>query len=121
MPALTAIAGTAYLNVGGTNVALVGKFTYRPSSPTREMKSGLDGPHGFKSTPGWGQIKATLRNNGAISVTALGQQTNVNVTCQLNNGVTVVGNNMFVTEPPMADAEEGEIEITWEGSNVTEN
>lgn len=115
------IAGTCYLSVNGQRVALVGEFSYRPASPVRETKMGADGFHGYKEKPGAGQIKAKLRNSGGTSVSAIGQQTNVTVTAELANGKTVIGRNMFVTEPPMADAEEGEIEITWEGPDVSES
>ncbi len=47
--------------------------------------------------------------------------TNVTITAELANGKTVIGRNMFVTEAPSADAEEAEIEITWEGPDVSEN
>lgn len=115
------IAGTCYLSVDGVRVALQGEFSYRPASPTREAMMGMDGFHGYKEKPGQGQIKAKLRDSSGISVAALGQQTNVTVTAELANGKTVIGRNMFVTEPPMSDAEEAVIDITWEGPDVSEN
>jgi hypothetical protein len=115
------IAGTCYLSADGARLSLVGEFSYRPASPTREAKYGADGFHGYKEKPASGMIKAKLRDGGGVSVTALGQMTNVTVTAELANGKTIVGRNMFVTEQPSADAEEGEIEITWEGPDVSEN
>jgi len=115
------IAGVCYLSVDGQRVALVGEFSYRPASPTREAKMGADGFHGYKEKPQQGQIKAKLRDSGGVKVADLGAMTNVTVTAELANGKTVIGRNMFVTEAPSADSEEAEIEITWEGPDVSEH
>lgn len=115
------IAGTAFLALDGVATALQGAFSYRPSAPNRESLMGMDGFHGYKEKPAPGQIKATLRNNGGVSLTALGQMTNSTITCELSNGITVIGRNMFTTEAPSADAEEATIEIIWEGPDVTES
>ena len=113
------VAGTCYLSVDGRRLARVGEFSYRPSNPTREAKVGADGYHGYKEKPTQGQIKAKLRDTGGTSVAQLGQMTNVTVMAELANGKTVIGRNMFVAgEPVAADAEEAEIEITWEGPDV---
>lgn len=115
------IAGVCYLSIDGVATALVGEFSYRPASPTRETKVGADGVHGYKEKPGAGMVKAKLRDGQGVSVTALGQMTNVTVTAELANGKTIIGRNMWVTEPPSADSEEAEIEITWEGPDVSES
>lgn len=115
------IAGTATFSINGVTYALVGEFSYRPASPTREMLAGMDGPHGFKAKPGWGQIKGKIRDMGTFTVASIGQMVNVTITCELANGKTVVGRGMFTTEAPSADAEEAEIEVTWEGKDVTES
>jgi hypothetical protein len=83
---------------------------------------GADGFHGYKEKPMQGQIKGKFRDTGGTSVQALGQMTNVSVVAELANGKTVVGRNMFVAgdAPPSADAEEAEIEIVWEGPDVSE-
>lgn len=116
------IAGTCYVSADGQRLALVGEFTYRPSNPVREAKMGADGFHGYKEKPMQGQIRAKLRDGNTLSVQALGQMTNITVVAELANGKTVVGRNMFVAgdAPPSADAEEGEIEIVWEGPDVSE-
>lgn len=115
------VAGVCYVSADGQRLALVGEFSYRPASPTREAKVGADGFHGYKEKPQQGQIKAKLRDTAGVSVAGLGAMTNVTVTAELANGKTVIGRNMFVTEPPAADAEEAEIDITWEGPDVTES
>ena len=114
------LAGTASLTVDGKSYALKGAFYYQPSGATREELMGLDGYHGYKETPAVGEIGATLRDSGGVSVVALGQMTNVTLVVELANGKTIAGRNMFVTERPKATADEGEIEIVWRGPQVGE-
>jgi hypothetical protein len=116
------LAGTAYLTLDGKSVMLVGSFEYRPTNATRETLKGMDGIHGFKETPEAGMIKATLRDNGAISVQELGAATDISVVAQLANGKTIIGRNMWrVGDPPAVNTDEGTFDIQWEGLDVTEN
>lgn len=116
------IAGVAYVSADGVRLALVGEATYRVSNPIRESKVGSDGYHGYKEKPGIGQIKLKLRNGNSVSLSALGQMTNSTIQLDLANGKSVVGRQMVqVGDAPLeADAEEAEIEITWEGPDVSE-
>lgn len=115
------IAGTCFVSADGVRLSLVGEFTYRPSGVMRETKMGADGFHGHKEKPIQGQIKAKLRDTSALSVSALNRMVDISVVAELANGKTIIGRNMAqVGEPPMADAEESEIEITWEGPDVRE-
>jgi hypothetical protein len=116
------IAGTAYLTIDGKNYQLVGNFSYRPTQDTRETLKGMDGIHGFKGSPEAGQIKAQLRDSGAISVQDIGDASNVTVVCELANGKTVVGRNMWRTGDPLeVDTNEATFDVTWEGNDVREN
>lgn len=115
------IAGTAFFTAGGTRYALVGEASYRVSTPKRETKTGLDGVHGVKETPSAGQIKVKIRDGSAVSLTALGQMIDETIMLELINGKTVIGRNMwFVGDEggPSADADEAEIELTFEGPDV---
>jgi hypothetical protein len=114
------LAGTASLTVDGRSYALKGNFYYQPSGATREELMGLDGFHGYKETPGVGEIGGTLRDTGGLSVSDLGQMTNSTIVAELANGKTVVGRNMFTTERPKATADEAEVEIVWRGPQVGE-
>lgn len=116
------IAGTAYLTIDGRQVQLVGEFGYRPTQLTVETLKGMDGIHGAKGTPEPGMIKATLRDNGAISVQDLGNATDVTVVAVLANGKTIVGRNMWrAGEPLEVNAEEATFSIQWEGADVVES
>ena len=114
------IAGTAYLAIDGKSYALVGEFSWKPSTPTREPLMGMDGFHGYKEKPGYGMISATLRDGNKVSVTDLGDITNATITVELANTKTIIGRNMFTTEQPETDAEEGTIKLAWAGPSVTE-
>lgn len=114
------IAGTCFISADGVRLALSADFTYRVSTPSRESKVGQDGYHGYKEKITAGQIKAKLRDTSSVSLVDLGNMTNVTIVAELANGKTVIGRNMvWVGDAgPGADAEEAEIEATWEGPDV---
>lgn len=113
------IAGTAYVSINGKRYSLVGNFRYRPSGEQREAKNGSDGFHGIKVKPLNGMISMTLRNDGAVPLSELNDFVDETIVCELVNGKTVIGRNMFRSgEPVTADAEEAEVEITFEGPDV---
>jgi hypothetical protein len=47
--------------------------------------------------------------------------TNSNVVLSLANGKTIVGANMWETEQPVVELEDGSFEATLESGSVTEN
>lgn len=113
------IAGTCFVSVNGQRFPLVGEFAYRPSGETREAKNGADGFHGYKAKPINGMIKAKFRDQGSVPLSVLNDLVDGTIVAELANGKTVIGRNMFRSgEPVTADAEEGEFEITFEGSDV---
>jgi hypothetical protein len=114
------LAGTAYVSVDGVTVMVSGDFEYSPSLFARETLKGQDGVHGYKETPNAPHISATLRDAGGLSVAGLNQMTNVSVVAELANGKTIVGRNMWTVETQTAKAEDGTIEVKWEGLSVTE-
>lgn len=114
------LAGTANLTVDGQGFLLVGDFEYNPSKVTRESLVGMDGPHGYSEKPRVGSIAGTLRDSGGLSVSALNAMTNVTVVCELANGKTIIGRNMWTVEDQTAKSTEATIEVKWEGFEVTE-
>ena len=113
---MTALAGTATITADGTSYLLVGDLSYDPSTVTREALLGQDGPHGYKEKPKFGKIKATLRDTGDLTIADLNAMSNVTVVLDLANGKTVLGRNMFTTDPQSVATEEGTVEVTWEGT-----
>lgn len=116
------LAGTAYVTIDGRSYQLVGEFAYRVSQDDRETLKGMDGIHGFKSTPGAGMIKGKFRDAGNVSVQDLADSADVTVVAELANGKTIVGRNMWRTgEPVEVDTENAEFTITWEAADVRES
>lgn len=115
-----AIAGICYFNADGANYACAGEATYTLSSFTRETLMGTDGFHGFKKKPAPGAIKVKIRNMGSLSLALVAAWENITAQLELANGKTVIGQGMFLKEPPTADAEEAEIELQLEGPSVVE-
>lgn len=114
------LAGTAYLSVDGVTYMLAGDFEYNPSKVSRESLAGMDRVHGYSEKPNTPHISGTLRDAGGLSVAALNDMTNVTVVCELANGKTVVGRNMWAVETQTAKAADATIEVKWEGFSVTE-
>lgn len=114
------LAGIAYLSVDGKNYMLSGDFSYSPSGVTRETLAGQDRIHGYSEKPHAGAMSATIRDSGGLSVASFNRMTNVTVTCELANGKTIIGRNMWTTEPPEVKTAEGTFEVKWEGLSVEE-
>lgn len=117
------LAGTAYLSVDGLTYMLAGDFEYSPVSVTRETLVGMDSVHGYKEKPMQAHISATLRDSGGLTVASLNAMTNVTVVAELANGKTIIGRNMWTVEAQSSKAEDGTIEVKFEGAAgaVTEN
>lgn len=117
------LAGTAVLTVDGQSYAVVGKFGYRTATVARSSLVGMDTVHGYKEKPIVGQIKATLRDTGGLSVASLNQMIGVTVVADLANGKTIVGSNMWSvsTDGEEVDSEEATVDVVWEGPDVSEN
>lgn len=116
------LAGTAYLVVNGRNVALVGDFEWDAGLAIRESLGGMDGIHGFKEKPKPNKISATIRDLGSVSAIELNGLTNVTVTCELANKKRVTGRNMWQVGELPVKAEDGTIDLKFEGvqGSVTE-
>lgn len=115
------LAGTAFLTIDGKTYLLVGEFTYRPSSTTRETLLGMDGVHGYSAKFAAGQVKGKLRDQGSISVQTLGDAADVTVVVELSNGKVITARNAWRTgEPLEVDSDDATFMITWESGDVRE-
>ena len=112
------IAGAANIYVNGQSYPLRGEFTYQVSVDKNETVAGLDGVHGRKRTPMPGQIKAKFTNTAGLDVAALCFPDRI--VADLSNGKTVTGSNMWNTDQPSVNVDEGTAEFTWEGRDVSE-
>ena len=114
------LAGIAYLSVDGQTYMLAGDLGYSVSKVARETVTGQDGVHGYSEKPHAGYVSATIRDAGGLSVASFNAMTNVTVTCELANGKTIVGRNMWTTEAQEVKTAEGTFEVKWEGFSVEE-
>lgn len=114
------LAGTAYISADGQTFMLSGDLGYSVSKVTRETLAGQDRIHGYSEKPHAGMISATLRDAGGLSVAAFNAMTNVTVTCELANGKTIIGRNMWTVEAQEVKTTEGTFEVKWEGFSVEE-
>jgi hypothetical protein len=114
------LAGIAYLSIDGTPYDVVGKAGYRVSSVDRKTKVGMDRVHGFGETPVPGNIVATLRDSGGLTVADLNAMTSVTVVLQLANGKTVMASAAWTVDAQDVDSEEATLDVKWESATVTE-
>jgi hypothetical protein len=114
-------AGTAYMTVNGEAIDVAEDATWDATTVTRESLVGLSGPQGFKETPKVGQIKATIRDAGNLSVTAFNGMKAATVILSLVNGKTITGDQMWTTEVGAVNAKDGTFDVTFEGNSVIES
>lgn len=117
------LAGTAYISVDGVTYQLEGTLSYSPVKVTRETLTGQDHVHGYKEMPTPPFIKGSFRDGGALKVADFNAMTDVTVTCELANGKTVTGRNMWTVEALEVDTVDAKFECRWEGFDgaVVEN
>ena len=114
------LAGIAYLSVDGQTYMLSGDLAYSPSKVTRETLIGQDAVHGYSEKPHAGFISGTLRDSGTLTVAKFNAMTNVSVVCELANGKTILGRNMWTVEAQEVKTMESTFDVKWEGLSVEE-
>lgn len=115
------IAGTAFLNVDGTNFTVAGEAEYCPSVFKRETLAGMSGIDGYAERFNIPHISMQLRDMGGLELGDINAMTNVTVTLELANGKTVVGRNMWTVEEQTGKATDGTVDVRWEGKTVIES
>lgn len=117
------VAGTAYFSADGVTYQLAGELVYSPVKVARETVKGQDHVHGYKEMPEAPFIKGAFRDGGGLTVADFNAMTNVTVTCELANGKTVTGRNMWTVEALEVNTEDAKFEVRWEGldGSVVEN
>lgn len=114
------LAGVAYIYVDGKSYMLSGDLTYSVSKVTRTTIIGQDRVHGYSEQPVSGKISGTFRDVGGLSVASFNAMTNVTVTCELANGKTVIGRNMWTVDAQEVKAADATFQVKWEGVSVEE-
>ncbi|MGF6792772.1 phage tail tube protein [Paraburkholderia sp. 35.1] len=116
------LAGIAYVSIDGQNYMLAGELTYSPGTVERESLIGQDRVHGYGEKPRAPFISGSFRDAGTLTVADFNSMTNNTVTCELANGKTVVGRNMWTVEAQEVKTPDATFEVKWEGfsGSVTE-
>ncbi|WP_028210778.1 phage tail tube protein [Paraburkholderia mimosarum] len=116
------LAGIAYIAVNGQSYMLAGELTYSPGTVERESLIGQDTVHGYAEKPRAPFISGSFRDAGSLTVADFNAMTNCTVTCELANGKTVVGRNMWTVEAQEVKTPEATFEVKFEGfsGSVTE-
>lgn len=114
------LAGIAYVTVDGVSYMLAGDLAYQVSKISRETLVGQDRVHGYAEKPVPGHISASIRDAGGLSVAAFNAMTNVSVICELANGKTITGRNMWTVDAQEVKTGEATFEVKWEGFSVEE-
>lgn len=115
------LAGIAFISVDGQSYMLQADLTYRVSNISRETLVGQDTVHGYSEKPEAGMISGTIRDAKGLSVASFNSMTNSTVVCQLANGKTIIGRNMWTVDVQEVKTAEGTFEVKWEGPAVSEN
>lgn len=114
------LAGIAYVSVDGKNYMLTGQLSYSPSTVTRQTLTGQDRVHGYSEAPHAGSISGNFRDAQGLTVADFNVMSNVTVVCELANGKTVIGRNMWTADAQEVDTEQGSFSVKWEGPLVEE-
>lgn len=114
------IAGVAFVQVDGTNYMLSGDLSYSVSTVSRESMIGQDRVHGYSEKPNAPFISGSFRDAGELRVADFNAMTNVTVTCNLANGKTIVGRNMWTVDAQEVKTQDGSFDVKWEGQDVVE-
>ncbi|WP_233854188.1 phage tail tube protein [Paraburkholderia sp. HD33-4] len=109
------LAGIAYVSVDGQSYMLAGELSYSPGVVERESLIGQDQVHGYGEKPRAPFISGSFRDAGTLTVADFNSMTNVTVTCELANGKTVVGRNMWTVEAQEVKTPDATFEAKWEG------
>ncbi|MDE1901520.1 MAG: phage tail tube protein [Alphaproteobacteria bacterium] len=109
------VAGTAYFSVDGVSYSMTGEVGYSPSTYKRETVINVDGTKNYIETPIQGYIEGTFRDLAGLTVADFNAMTNVTVTLELANDKTIIGSNMWTTDPQEVNSDEAKFKVRWEG------
>ena len=114
------LAGIATISGDGESFMLSGDLAYSVASFSRETMIGQDRVHGYSEKPHAGFISGTLRDAGSLSVAKINAMTNTTVVCELANGKTIVGRNMWTVDAQEVKTQDATIDVKWESFYVEE-
>lgn len=115
------IAGTAYLRVNGSQLALKGNLTVSGSPFERTGIAGQDGVHGYQELPRVPYIEADISTvPEQVTTEDLERLIDVTVQCDLANGFSYVLRSAWTKGPIEINTADGQFRIRFEGLNCDE-
>ena len=114
------LAGIATISADGQSFMLSGDLSYGVSTFSRETMIGQDRVHGYSEKPHAGFISATIRDSGGLTVADINAMTNTTVVCELANGKTIIGRNMWTIDAQEVKTMDATFDVKWESFLVEE-
>lgn len=110
-------AGTVYVRVGSTSLAVAGSCKAGMRPKERSTLSGLSGPAGYseKLLPSF--IEVEVYDTANTDLAALFDATSVDVQAELANGKTAILNRATQMNPAEADGGEGTATLRFEAKH----
>ena len=115
------IAGTAFLRVNGSQLALKGNLTVSGTRVERTGIAGQDNVHGYQELPRVPYIEADISTvPEQITTEQLEALIDVTVQADLINGFSYVLRNAWTKGPIEINSHDGQFRIRFEGLNCDE-
>lgn len=114
------VGGKIFVKANGTQYRAKGSWTYNLGKDKREAVVGMDGVHGYKSSPQVAVIEGTITDSSELSLEELLDLEDVTITLELANGKIISLNNAWWAADGNVTTEEGEIEARFEGLTADE-
>ena len=118
--ASSALGGTAFLKVDGTQYLLRGNFKVYPNLKERTGVAGADGVHGYTEKFNVPSIEGDITDTGGLSIQGLQNITNSTITLELVNGKNYILNGAWYSGQANLDAVAGTLPVKFEGLDCSE-
>lgn len=112
------LGGTAYVKVGGRQIALRGNLKLSPELSEKEGVAGMDGPHGFIERPRMPYFEGDFSLVSGTSIEELRALVDETWQLELNNGKSYVFTEGNVTAAMEIDAAQGQFSMRVDALNA---
>ncbi len=120
MPSPLRRAGIIQVQINGEIHDAIGNWSYDLGAPKREALVGADRSHGFKETPKPAYIEGEIRDRGNLDLALLQNLDNATMTLNLANGKVIVLRDAYYAGDGVANTDEANIAVRFEGSSAEE-
>lgn len=114
------VAGTLYLAVNGTTLPAKGNYQVGYGAEKKEAVVGVSGVQGYKAMAQVAFIEGTITNRSNLDVKALLAIEGATVTLEFKGGKTLVLRDAWFAGEGVLNADEGELQVRFEGLALEE-